>query len=246
MIDLHTHILPGIDDGPEAWSDSLALARALVEAGVTEVSATSHIKPPHWLNEPSGLAALREQLIAELAEQGLALEIHPGAEHWWCGEVLDSLQRGGGQPYGQGRAFLVEIHPPDRPTMFAERLFALRRSGLLPVLAHVERYALFDGKAGLERLEQLVAQGIVAQINLGSLARGFGWSRGGNAKKFLKAGLVGLVCGDCHRASDVEIAYGRGLDALRSVVGDGGVAYLMQGNPGRLLRGLEVDPWRPV
>jgi hypothetical protein len=78
------------------------------------------------------------------------------------------------------------------------------------------------------------------------LARGFGWSRGGNAKKFLKAGLIGLVCGDCHRASDVDIAYGRGLDALRGIVGDDGVGYLMQGNPGRLLRGLEVDPWRPV
>ncbi len=245
MIDLHTHILPTIDDGPVDWDESLALAESLVRAGVRAVAATSHIKPPIWPNERKALAALRAELQTKLAAQGLDLEIHPGAEHWWCGAVLDDLEAGRGQPYGTGRAFLVEIRPPDDPPLFEERLYRLQRAGFKPVLAHVERYRIFDGAKGRKRLRRLVDRGVTAQINLGTLARGFGWARGGNAKKFLMDGLVGLVCGDCHRAEDVEPAYQRGLKVLRQLGGDGAVDRLLVRNPQSLLEGREVDPWVP-
>ena len=94
MIDLHTHILPGIDDGPQDWDQSLALARALSDAGVTEVAATSHIKPPIWPNSREGLAELRNELTIKLSEEEIELIIHPGGEHWWCGAVLDDLAQG--------------------------------------------------------------------------------------------------------------------------------------------------------
>lgn len=246
MIDLHTHILPGIDDGPKDWDDSLALASALSAAGVTDVAATSHIKPPIWPNAAAALAQLREQLKKRLAEQDIALTIHPGAEHWWCSEVLDELGEGRGQPYGTGRAFLIEFRPGDEPALFEERLVRLQRAGLRPVLAHVERYRIFDGKKGMKRLAKLVDRGVCAQINLGTLGRGFGWARGGNAKKFLVAGLVGLVCGDCHDAADVGPAYGAGLTALRKLGGDAVVRRLMVRNPTSLLAGREVDPWDPA
>ena len=246
MIDLHTHILPGIDDGPADWDQSLALARALSEAGVTEVAATSHIKPPIWLNTPSELAELRDELTLKLEEAGIELVIHPGGEHWWCGVVLDDLAQGLGQPYGQGKAFLVEIQPNDDPPLFEERLYALQRVGLKPVLAHVERYRIFDGAKGRQRLRKLVERGIAAQINLAILGRGFGWARGGNAKKFLLDGLVGLVAGDCHSAEDVPAVYGKGLERLRALGGDYAVDRLLNRNPACLLAGKEVDPWVPA
>ena len=246
MIDLHTHILPGIDDGPADWDQSLALARALSEAGVTEVAATSHIKPPIWPNTRSDLAELRDELTTKLKEAGIELVIHPGGEHWWCGVVLDDLAQGLGQPYGQGKAFLVEIQPNDDPPLFEERLYALQRSGLKPVLAHVERYRIFDGTKGRRRLRNLVERGIAAQINLAILGRGFGWARGGNAKKFLLDGLVGLVAGDCHSAEDVPAAYGKGLERLRALGGDYAVDRLLNRNPASLIAGKEVDPWVPV
>jgi protein-tyrosine phosphatase len=246
MIDLHTHILPGIDDGPKTWDDSLALAKALSEAGVSEVAATSHIKPPVWPNEPQPLADLRAELVRKLEALGIALVIHPGAEHWYCGAVLDSLAEGGGQPYGNVRAFLVEIHPNDDPPLFDERLYSLQRQGLKPVLAHVERYRIFEGKKGRLRLRGLVERGITAQINLGTLGRGFGWARGGNAKRFLMDGLVGLVCGDCHSSDDVPAAYETGLSALRKLGGESAIQRLLTRNPRSLLAGKEVDPWQPA
>jgi len=246
MIDLHTHILPGIDDGPVDWQESLGLARALCAVGVTDVAATSHIKPPIWPNAQGALATLRDELKVRLAEEGLELEVHPGAEHWWCGAVLDDLADEKGQPYGEGRSFLVEIRPGDDPPFFEERLYQLQRKGFKPVLAHVERYRIFDGKSGRKRLRQLVDRGITAQINLGTLGRGFGWARGGNAKRFLMDGLVGLVCGDCHRADDVAPAYKTGLEQLHKLGGDSAVERLLRRNPAAILRGKEVDPWVPV
>ena len=246
MIDLHTHILPDIDDGPVDWQESLGLAHALCAAGVTEVAATSHIKPPIWPNGAAALAALRDELKERLVQEDLELKIHPGAEHWWCGAVLDDLAEGKGQPYGEGRSFLVEIRPSDDPPLFEERLYRLQRAGFKPVLAHVERYKIFDGKKGRKRLRTLVDRGITAQINLGTLGRGFGWARGGNAKRFLVDGLVGLVCGDCHRADDVAPAYETGLAELRKLGGESAVERLLRRNPAALLSGKEVDPWVPV
>lgn len=245
MIDLHTHILPGIDDGPLDWDESMALARALAEAGVTAVAATSHIKPPNWNNRSKALARLRGELSERLAEAEVPLQIHPGAEHWWCGSVLDRLLKGGGQPYGTGTAVLLEFHPLEGPRLFEERLRRLWDKGIVVVLAHVERYQIFAGKAGFKKLHGLVERGLVAQVNLGSLGRGFGWSRGGIAKKMLQAGLVGLVCGDCHRAQDVGPAYDRGLKALEKLGGSAAVERLLLRNPERLLEGIEVDPWSP-
>ena len=246
MIDLHTHILPGIDDGPQDWDQSLALARALSAAGATEVAATSHIKPPIWPNTQEGLAGLRAELTTKLEEEEIDLIIHPGGEHWWCGAVLDELAQGLGQPYGQGKAFLVEIQPNDDPPLFEERLYALQRAGYKPVLAHVERYRIFDGRKGRLRLRNLVERGIAAQVNLAILGRGFGWARGGNAKKFLLDGLIAIVCGDCHSAEDVPAAYGKGLEQLRALGGDYAVDRLLRRNPASLLAGKEVDPWAPV
>lgn len=245
MIDLHTHILPGIDDGPKDWDESLALARALIGAGVTEVAATSHMKPPTWDNRSKALAELREDLEARLKAEDLSLQIHPGAEHWWCGSVLDRLVKGGGQPYGTGTAALLEFHPLEGPRLFEQRLDRLWSHGIVVVLAHVERYKIFEGRSGFQRLSGLVDKGLVAQVNLGSLGRGFGWSRGGAAKKLVQAGLVGLVCGDCHRAQDVAPAYDRGLKALEKIGGSAAVERLLSRNPRRLLEGIEVDPWSP-
>lgn len=246
MIDLHTHILPGIDDGPVDWAESLSLAQALQDAGVTEVAATSHIKPPIWPNDQAGLKALRAELDERLDARGIQLTVHAGAEHWWCGAVLDDLAQGLGQPYGVGKAFLIEIQPNDDPPLFEERLYRLQRAGYKPVLAHVERYRIFDGRKGRLRLRTLVERGIAAQVNLGSFGRGLGWARGGNAKKFLLDGLVAVVCGDCHRADDVPAAYGKGLRQLRALGGDSAVERLLRRNPASLLAGKEVDPWVPV
>ncbi len=245
MIDLHTHILPGIDDGPTDWDDSLALARALSQAGVTAVAATSHMKPPTWDNRAEALTGLRVELSQRLDEEGVRLQIHPGAEHWWCGAVLDRLVAGGGQTYGTGTAALLEFHPIEGPRLFEQRLDRLWEHGIIIVLAHVERYKIFEGRDGFRRLARLVDKGLVAQVNLGSLGRGFSWSRGGAAKRMVQAGLIGLACGDCHRVKDVEPAYDRGLKALEKLGGTGVVERLLWRNPTRLLDGIEVDPWSP-
>ena len=245
MIDLHTHILPGIDDGPTDWDQSMELARALSGAGVTAVAATSHIKPPTWNNRSETLAELRGELKDRLRAESIPLEIHPGAEQWGCGSVLDRLVKGRGQPYGTGSAVLLEFHPIEGPRLFEQRLDFLWEHDIVVVLAHVERYKIFEGRQGFSRLSRLVDKGLVAQVNLGSLGRGFGWSRGGAAKKMVRAGLVGLVCGDCHRAQDVPPAYDRGLKALEKIGGSEAVERLLTRNPKRLLEGIEVDPWSP-
>ena len=142
MIDLHTHILPGIDDGPATIEGSLELARAAVAAGTRTLVATPHVS---WTypNDAGAIAALVEQLNARLRAEGIELEVLAGAEIAMTrlvdmrGEELSNLSLGGG-------AFLL-VEPPFAPavTGLDALVFDLQRQGYEILLAHPERCPAF-------------------------------------------------------------------------------------------------------
>jgi len=171
MIDLHTHILPGIDDGPATIEGSLELARAAVAAGTRTLVATPHVS---WTypNDAGAIAALVEQLNARLRAEGIELEVLAGAEIAMTrlvdmrGEELSNLSLGGG-------AFLL-VEPPFAPavTGLDALVFDLQRQGYEILLAHPERCPAFHREP--EMLEAFVNKGVLTSVTAGSLTGRFG------------------------------------------------------------------------
>jgi protein-tyrosine phosphatase len=237
LIDLHCHLHPGVDDGPPDAQEALALARALVAAGVTTVACTSHVRPDKgWMNTLEGEPARRKELQHILSQARIPLEHVRGAEHYVADEVFGALDRLAdlAVPYGESRYILVETPYLGAPPGLFELLHAIRRKGFRVLLAHVERFPYLSDKP--EVVQRIVDAGHLVQVNLGSLAGAYNRAQQRNAERLLKDGMVAVLAGDCHRAADVERNITAGLAIAKKLVGDAMVQKLTVDNPRKILQ----------
>jgi protein-tyrosine phosphatase len=195
MIDLHTHILPGIDDGPETVEGSLELARAAVAAGTRMLVATPHVS---WTypNDPATIAARVEELRARLEAEGVPLELRAGAEIAMTRLVDMRTEDLLPLRLGDGGWLLVE--PPFSPTVtgLEPLLFDLQRQGHGILLAHPERCPAFHREP--EMLRELVSEGVLTSVTAGSLAGRFGGEVRRFALKMVREQLIHNVTSDAH------------------------------------------------
>jgi protein-tyrosine phosphatase len=198
VIDLHAHILPGVDDGPRTLEDSFALARAALDSGTTVMAATSHVTHGIGNGDASAFPAATAALAREFEVAGIPLELRVGAELAPSrivdldDETLRSVALGGG-PY-----LLLECPfspvAPDLEPLVSE----LQARGHRVLLGHPERCAAFHRRP--ERLGRLIDGGALVQITGVSLLGDFGGTVRRFAVALLREGLVHVVASDAHDA----------------------------------------------
>lgn len=195
MIDLHCHILPGIDDGPATIEGSLALARAAAAAGTRTVVATPHVNS-RYHNDAVTIAGLTAELNVRLAAEEIALEVLPGAEIAITSVVEIASGELAHLGLGGGRWLLME--PPFTPIAIGleNLLSAVQRDGYRIVLAHPERCPAFHRDPAM--LRSLVSSGMLTSITAGALVGRFG----GEVRRFslglVRDGIVHNVASDAH------------------------------------------------
>lgn len=170
MVDIHCHILPGVDDGSPSMEDSLQMARMAADSGVTDIIATPHCNLPGDGPKNYRSASLRtgfSRLRQALEQEGIPLGIHPGAEVFCTPELPELLDRRQLQTLGGGRYLLVEFYF-DESAEFMEQCFhQIRTRGLTPVAAHPERYDAVQRDPYIIR--RWFEGGVVIQLNKGSI-----------------------------------------------------------------------------
>ena len=193
MVDLHAHILPGIDDGPRTSAEALAMARAAAAAGTRVLAATPHVNArfdPAPARIEQGLEELRELLAAER----VPLELAAGAEvaQARLADLDDDALRA--RALGGGRHVLLECEPRGRDVEADVVELIARGHGVL--LAHAERCRVFRADPSL--IERLVDAGALVSVTAGSLTGAFGRGPEGLALALLERGLVHDVSSDAH------------------------------------------------
>ncbi len=240
MIDLHSHLLPGVDDGARDLAEALAMARSMVEDGVTKVAATPHVHPRFRTPVAEMERALGE-LRSALAAEAIPLELLPGGEIA-LGE-LDRLSADERARFGLGgnpRLLLLEVPLYGWPLAFESIVRALGSDGFVCVLAHPERNP--DIQERPELLEPLVAAGAAPQLTAAAVDGRLGKTQARCAATLLERELACLI------ASDAHAPFGRaaGLSAARDAVGDAALGrWLTQDVPAALLAGDPL-PIRPA
>jgi protein-tyrosine phosphatase len=237
VIDLHAHVLPGVDDGPATLAEALDLARGAREAGVGTVVATPHVDFAHPDNDGDRVHAAVAALQGELDAAGIALRVVPGAELGVTRAAAladDELRR---LALGGGPWLLLEC-PLSRSLgagfPVAARALALRGHRIL--LAHPERSPVFQ--RGPDALADLVAEGMLTQVTAGALAGRFGRTVRDFALRLVSAGLVHVVASDAHgRDRPVSIAAELGAVGLAELT-----PWLADAVPAALLAGTEPPP----
>lgn len=240
MIDLHAHILPAIDDGPENMQASVEMAQAMLEVGITTVTTSSHHYPAlGWHNGPEQIMAALLPLRQTLKEQGLPLELLPSSEHYYDADLLDKIRQKQVQPINDKRYILVEFSTSALPPNMPEVLFRIRRLGLEPLVAHVERYPSLASQ--VDQVQTLVDQGYSLQVDAGALTGAFGREQKKLSWKLLDAGLIHVVASDAHRAADLLKYVPKACALIKKRLGEKALQRLWTGNPQNIIDGKSLD-----
>lgn len=233
LVDLHSHVLPAVDDGPGDLESSLALVRGLADLGFTRVTATPHQKANQFLPDLEDVRAAHRALAAALAASGVPVELGLAAENYWDEVFFQRVQGNAIPRYDDGRAFLFEIGTGELPTRFEESIFLLATRGLLPVLAHPERYGAL--RKAPERLEHL-ARSCALVVDLPALAGHHGFFTARLARQLLGDRIAHAAASDVHTLSDVREVAG-GIAWIRKKLGARAVDRYLVENPRCILTG---------
>ena len=240
MIDLHSHILWGIDDGARSLEDSLDIARAAVAGGITVIAGTPHVRDD-WPTDAGVMEQRVAELRAQLEQAGIPLDVRPGGEiavDWLARLPLDELRRFG--LGGNPRYLLVETPYYGWPRDLAERLFALRASGITPVLAHPERNE--EVQSHPEWLVPIVQSGVLVQVTAASVDGRIGRHVQGCGLRLIEEGLAHMLASDAHHASVRAV----GMAAAVEAVGNEALAAWLTSDVPAAIVGDGPLPPRPV
>ena len=215
MIDLHCHILPGIDDGASDLSVSLAMARAMVAQGVTDVACTPHILPGLYHNSGPDIRQATQRLQELLDHEGISLRLTAGADVHMAPDFVAGLRSGRLLTIADSRYVLVEPPHHTAPPQLEDFFFNLVVAGYVPILTHPERLSWVPPR--YEIIKRLVHAGVWMQITAGSFAGAFGRNALYWAERMLDEGCVHLIATDAHDAErrPPDLAAGRDLVAKR-------------------------------
>lgn len=238
MIDLHVHILPDLDDGPDTVAESIRLAQTAFEAGTRTIVATPHILNLFDENRNAIIvheyAALKKRLESELPD----LELLLGSEIYFRPDMSDLTHFEAATINNTGRYMLVEFPLPDLPGGFERELENLRENGVVPIVAHPERNAVIMRNPSL--IGQMIAGGALIQVNAGSLTGFFGGSVKKVAHNLLKKGWVHLIASDAHGVDHRTPSLKTAISAAADVIGEAEACRLVEEYPRTILEGL---PW---
>lgn len=241
MIDLHCHILPGLDDGSSSAEESLAMARLALQDGIRTLVAT-----PHTLD---GVYNVSFKAIAEgvvsfqelLNSHGLALRVCAGSDVHLCPGMADRIKKGTvGTINNTGKYFLLELPHQAIPTGVKEEIFAMKVQGITPIITHPERHPAILRNWAL--LEEFIALGALSQITAMSLTGEFGEAVQRCARELLKHRLVHVIASDAHSADSRPPLLSRAVNEAADLTGSESFATaLVTDLPAKILAGEPVE-----
>lgn len=239
MIDLHTHVLPGLDDGSPDLESSLAICRTAVADGITDMVATPHYRNGVGVREVSVIPPAAERLRAALAEKGIPLALHFAVEMPLLENYLELYRDGTWLAYDSARKYILLECPPlpvNGAQILSRIVDALLKAGALPVLAHPERLPFLDR---IEEVVRLRRQGALFQITAGALE--LHSSSGHRAREWLDRGIVSCVATDTHGVDRRPPILSRARDFIRIRCGSAAAEALTTTNPRKILAGEPLD-----
>jgi protein-tyrosine phosphatase len=244
MIDIHAHLLPGVDDGAGTLSESLAMIRRAKEQGFQGIVLTPHFYPDNDMTSSiANNKILLEKLKQAIRDEGIEIFLFLGNEVFYSQDTLEQLEKGCYTTLNNSRYLLVETmrHSLDCYS-FTVFLNQLRINGYIPIIAHPERYEFIQTDPNI--LVRLIQDGNLAQLNLLSLIGHYGSDAKAAAEILLTHNMVHFLASDAHAPKAYE-RFGLALDEAKKLVGEKRVAQLLEENPKRVLIDEKIETMEP-
>jgi len=240
VIDLHTHILPGVDDGVDTEDAAVAFARVAVEDGIRVCVATPHCKEGFYVNDRAAVLAGVERLRSRLSSEGVNLELLPGAEVHICPDLVDRIGDGRAPTLADnGKTLLLELSLSQYPVELNNLVFELKLAGIQLLFAHPERIKYFQDDPS--HYEEVVRLGAWGQITTGSILGVFGSTAAAFSEELLRKGLVHVVASDAHNTRGRPPRMREAIDVMAEMIGEARAEAMGTSAPQALLEGRPPD-----
>ncbi|MFD1020253.1 tyrosine-protein phosphatase [Thalassobacillus hwangdonensis] len=227
MIDLHCHILPGVDDGANSMKDSLEMAKKAVDEGIDTIVATPHHANRMYENPRMHILEKVEELNHYLGIEGLPLKVLPGQEIRLTGEMMEQMDLDELLPVNESSGYVfVELPPEQVPTYTKQMLYDLQLAGYKPVIVHPERNKRFLKQPDL--LYHFVNNGAFTQVTAGSVLGKFGKDVQKFSFQMMEASLTHLIASDAHDTKKRGFFLKDAYEKLRKMYGPNIVYQLME------------------
>lgn len=200
--ELHSHLIPGIDDGVRTIDESLVILREMAKMGYKKVITTPHIMGDFYRNGPENILPLLEELRTAIKKEGLGIELHAAAEYMVDDTLEQKIKENNILTFGQ-KHVLIELPFTEQPANFKQVLFDLQVNGYKPVLAHPERYGFMANNK--DKYEELFESGILFQINLFSLVGYYSKDVQKTAEWLIDKKMVNMVGSDTHGIRHLDV-----------------------------------------
>ena len=234
MIDIHSHLLPNLDDGVTSFGQSIEIIRGLSEVGVTDLILTPHYVPESKWCSPKKINQQKlDALVRHLFNAGVKMRVYLGNEIYINSDIVDLIKNGTVSTLANSKYVLVELPMSGEWAGFEDVLLLLKQKGFKPILAHPERYS--TSAKDISYLYELASAGVLFQCNLGSIVGQYGRKPKKVIKKLAKANLIWCFGTDIHHARN----YGEIIKAkkkLRHYYTEEDLNDLLVNNPRRILQ----------
>ncbi|MDD4310320.1 MAG: capsular biosynthesis protein [Candidatus Cloacimonetes bacterium] len=222
MIDIHTHLIPNIDDGSQDYGDSLRQLKKMAEGGIKSVYLTSHYFRGHYQYTREEYNRHFDQLSAQVVQAGINLKLIPGFEVFLQPDILTDIKKHS-LTMGDSAYVLIESDLNGLPDDFYNNIYPLLRAGYKPILAHAERYVSIMRKP--DQTESLSKRNVYIQTNAGSLLGAYGEKVKQTAWKLVNMGWTHFVASDDHVRGEYK-AFFEARDAVEEAI-DNHAAHLL-------------------
>jgi len=231
MLDLHCHLLPGLDDGPVTMQESIAMAKHAFEQGIKYAVVTPHIHPGVYENTADTIKDAVELFKNQLAEHDIALNVESGAEVRICPELMQMVPMQQIPFLGESEGYKVMLlefpHSHILPGS-AQLIGWLLKHNIRPLIAHPERNK--EIHTDPDKMAQFVSMGCMLQLTAGSVAGDFGSPSRSCAQYFLKRGWVEVLASDAHNLKSRAPNLMQGVRATSKLIGDSAAYALVEEN----------------
>ncbi len=201
-VDVHSHLIPGIDDGSKTMEETLTLLQEFQDLGYQKVITTPHIMSDYYKNTPEIIRNGLKEVVKAKEEAGLTITIEVAAEYNLDADFENLIDQGDLLTFGE-KYLLFELPFFQEPPMLNDIIWKLQTKGYIPVLAHVERYAFwFDD---WEKIQELKDRGVLFQLNINSLTGHYGPEVKKMAEKLVDNNYINLIGSDCHNMNHMTL-----------------------------------------
>ena len=237
MIDIHSHIIPNVDDGARSVEETFNILKEAQEAGFTDVILTSHFLLNYYETNAQELIFWKEKLQEVLDQRGPNIKLHSGMEIYISNQMEELMQKNKLLTLANSRYMLIELPIASNVQYLDYVIYYLEAKGIKPIIAHPERYKCVQKDPDI--VEEYIEKGCLIQCNYGSIVNLYGREAEKTIKTLLKRNQVHFLGSDVHRENGTYLIILDAIKKIRKIIGENKINEITTINPKKILQNEE-------